>query len=940
MKKSVQNKRRVSRRNPVKHRKTVKRRNPVNHRKSVKHRKNVKHRKSVKRRSFIKRRRPVKRRKSVKINNIKGGTLPKRGSDELYGGEQSAFDGGEQSAFDGEEQSALDRGKRARHTDPAAAATGAGFAAGPAPPAPPAPPGFAPGPAHPGTALTPFAAALAPPGFAPAAALAPPDGAPAATGAGPGGGGFAWFTGASAGHNVGRTIDQADATPDPATPDPATPDPAAAAGSGGGMDEEDAAVSGGGGTYGAGFAAGPALAAGSGGGGTYGAGFAAVESAPPHPGAAEIYNPFGAAEISHPIGAAEIYNPFGAAEISHPIGTAVESALDAATAAASGDAAVGPSIISQLFDKSKHKGPSFTKHRGDEESDSDDEGEDSDDERIVPGHSDEYPAIDDGHRDPLFDELIEQITSGSRSNDCSEHTLLHAIDKNINMLDAEIGKMETSYLSMITQKVYDVFVGTLSEKQMYTQERKYTEEENVWYENFKGIYGGFQRYNEYDLKQGIKRLIDSYDISGKGGYGGLDLTGAPTPIKTLFETYRHKIATSLFTKGSISYAIFLYDTIYKFTGSPPLPLPPPPPYVYLGNLLSIIRIAISNINSELVGNWKAYVSSKYDGSEYVLSGGSIFILFAGVLCYINTYNYPRADGGIHLLEELHKQVSDELGPEEYLKFKRDLGMLFRDPSFIKNVKTILSGASDLDFIFMGKTDRFVKFTNNTTGQQPPHPGKQISNLSAKVLHSLLDNTHSGKGIDNAIRKNVHSLFPFFDLYDSSFWNKGRLYDTAQMDITLKRIILADIGKCTGMRQTSTFVRELPIYLNRIKQGYYPLFFNGDGGILKDRPIKVIDEYKEKYKTTYGEGIDLVVGSRKSPLFKGKHNYYKSGNYYTIKNFAHELRLILSGEIPDDKTSKRMARQAFLNKLTDSPCKGTYDGILRKIGIMIHSYYEL
>jgi hypothetical protein len=645
--------------------------------------------------------------------------------------------------------------------------------------------------------------------------------------------------------------------------------------------------------------------------------------------------PPGAAEMSHPLGAA--------VESAPSLGDAVGSALDAASAAAdikhpldadaSGDAAVGTSIISQLFDKTKHKGRAFKEFRDGADSGSDDERKDSLDPMISSVKIDEYSFIDDGPPDPLFDELIEQITSGSGSNDCSEHTLLHEIDKNINMLDTEIGKMETSYLSMISQKAYDGYLETLKTSDIYIPEKRYSREDNAWYENFKGIYG-FQRYNEYDLNQGIKRLMDSYDISRKGGYGGLDLTGAPEEIKTLFETYRHKIATSLFTKGSISY------TIYKFTGSPPLPppplpplpLPPPPPYVYLGNLLSIIQIAIENINGELYANWRDYVSSDYDGSEYVLSGGSIFILFAGVLCYIN--NTP-ASNRIPSLEALRKQVSDELGPKKYRKFKRDLGMLFGDQPFIKNVKTILSGASDLDFIFMGKTNRFVKFTDNTTGEQPPHPGKQISNLSAKVLHRLLDNTHSGKGLDSAVRNKVHSLFPFFDLYDASFWNEGRLYDTAQMDITLKTLILDDIGKCTGMRQTSTFVKELPIYLNRIKQGYYPLFFNGGGGILKDRPIKVINKYRKEYKTTYGEGIDLVVGSRKSPLFSGKHDFYKDGDYYTIENFAHELGLILS-ESRDDKTSKRLARQAFLNKLTDSPYRGTYDGILRKIGAMIHS----
>ena len=39
---------------------------------------------------------------------------------------------------------------------------------------------------------------------------------------------------------------------------------------------------------------------------------------------------------------------------------------------------------------------------------------------------------------------------------------------------------------------------------------------------------------------------------------------------------------------------------------------------------------------------------------------------------------------------------------------------------------------------------------------------------------------------------------------------------------------------------------------------------------------------------------------------------------------------------DDKSTKRIARQAFLTSLNDSDHKGTYDYILQQIGIMIHS----
>ena len=325
----------------------------------------------------------------------------------------------------------------------------------------------------------------------------------------------------------------------------------------------------------------------------------------------------------------------------------------------------------------------------------------------------------------------------------------------------------------------------------------------------------------------------------------------------------------------------------------------------------------------------------YDGSEYVLSGGSIFILFAGVLCYINSDATE-----IHALNQLNVNLRRILG-DDYDNFRRDLGNLFRNQDFIGNIRIILSGASDLDFIFMTHNDDFVTFRDNGG------LSKKISNLSAKVLHSLLMSTLREKGVPITEKMNeTHWLFPFFDYYSPTYWSAGALYDSAQMDAGLKAVIRRDISGCTGMRQTSNFMRELPIYLNRIKQGYFALYFNGDGAIYNDYGVPILNiipidirlvqkTLYDEHKGKYAEGIDLVIGSRTSDLFRGKHFFYKQGKYYTIANFNHELTLILDKGM-DDKSTKRIARQAFLNSLNDSPYGETYDYILQQIGIMIHS----
>ena len=462
---------------------------------------------------------------------------------------------------------------------------------------------------------------------------------------------------------------------------------------------------------------------------------------------------------------------------------------------------------------------------------------------------------------------------------------------------------------MIAKKVQKAYLDFIKEPYDMTT---YTKEQDEWYSTFEKILV-FQQYNESDLKQAVDYMIGNYDPSYKK-YGGLDLSNAPRPIKRLLDTYTYKVITAFFTKGAISYSIFKFNEgPHKYRGVGPRR--GIVPYFYLENLLSIIRIAIKNINEGLRGFWSDCVRRKYDDSEYVLSGGSIFILFAGLLCYINS-----GERSNELLNTINEELFTQLGPR-YDNFRGHLRGLFLNPEFNKNVNIILSGASDLDFIYMAKDNKNVNFRNNDS----EHIGKQISNLSALVLNRMLNRTYLNNNDETS------SLFPFFGEYNKPLWTGGRIYDQTRIPPDVKSHF-RNVTKFTGYRQTSNYINELPIYLNRIKQGYFPYCRNGDGdGIVTDR-----DEIYE-YMNKYGECIDLVVGSRTSSLFRAKHEYYKMDQYYSIDNLKHELDTILAGAA-DDKSLKRIARQEFLVSLQSSPFNEIYDGLLMEIGNMIHKSY--
>jgi hypothetical protein len=111
----------------------------------------------------------------------------------------------------------------------------------------------------------------------------------------------------------------------------------------------------------------------------------------------------------------------------------------------------------------------------------------------------------------------------------------------------------------------------------------------------------------------------------------------------------------------------------------------------------------------------------------------------------------------------------------------------------------------------------------------------------------------------------------------------------------------------GYRQSSNKIDDVPMYLNRIKQGYQPFF----GLDLNNIPEDLQAEYSNKY----GECIDLSIGAKTNHLYNHKQYNYLRGEYYTIETLTYELEYILQGP-HDDKYDKRLARHTFLTSINN------------------------
>jgi len=401
----------------------------------------------------------------------------------------------------------------------------------------------------------------------------------------------------------------------------------------------------------------------------------------------------------------------------------------------------------------------------------------------------------------------------------------------------------------------------------------------------------------------------------------IDMENAPYAIRTLIQTFSYKLISAYFTKACISYAVLNYKTGYR-------PLPQIPiresNYTHLDNLLNLLGSCTIMVNYELGRQWGNYVTAPQSNSSYVVSGGNIFIALAGVLCYIKS---PRQNETCVMLNMIMDTLNAHLTENDmYDDFYELLNSeeLFNSETFDSNVKNILSNLSDIDFLFLSKHDNYVTHTS----KDETNIASEINTLSASVLRQMLSDAHTTD--DNKY------MFPFIGQYNSAIWGNGKMFNQSGISTTdITRIDqIGQMKNYSGYRQTSSYINELPIYLNRIKQGYYPFNKNDDPSSLGHACLHD-ESQKYAYQTKYGECIDLSIGSTTNELYKMKHDHYMEGKYYTLDNVRSELKYIMDHS-NDDKSDKRKIRLDFIDSLINTRHSSTFNYLLLTIFEHIHT----
>ena len=451
-----------------------------------------------------------------------------------------------------------------------------------------------------------------------------------------------------------------------------------------------------------------------------------------------------------------------------------------------------------------------------------------------------------------------------------------------------------------------------------------------WLVKFKEIFI-WQLYNESDIVYAYRLLNEAMYLSKKPSAQEILIANK------VIDMYKYKIICAYFTKANIFQAIFQISPQINST------------YQYLENTLQLLSCGVTNINYQLKKQWSTYLGIvPISNSKYVLSGGNIFFVFAGVLCYL----YQNLNTNNKMLNNIKKHLNVDL----FI-----LNELFSDPEFEESMKEILSNQSDLDLLFFSDNDEIDE--------------SRVNVLSASILRSLLNNNSiiGGESKSKSVRKTLSKLtttikanksrktrkktlpkelkklkkpsyspsklFPFIGKYNDS-WGSGRMYNLSNITpVDIKKINNnGKMSQYTGYRQTSSYIKDIGIYLNRIKQGYL-LFDN-----INSSGTCISEKEQKEYKSKYGECIDLSIGiinhdekfsgTQKNTLYEAKRKHYKNKTYYTIDNLSEELRHILT-QNTDDKHEKREKRLMFLNKLSEKNLT-LFNDVLQTIFNHIHN----
>jgi len=528
--------------------------------------------------------------------------------------------------------------------------------------------------------------------------------------------------------------------------------------------------------------------------------------------------------------------------------------------------------------------------------------------------------------------LIESQNGEEPPNRGDCHSSL-TIDNQLDLIDRELSIMTRNYYLLLES----VSNETVAE---YNKTGEFKEVTHAWYLDVKHRgRQGFQRYNRQDVTNAFMYFIpyakrdDKYRILSlrEGDDGNRNAAEDQfTTISKVVSEYLFKIATALFTKANVSYAVLHYPIPQRSVK-----------YDYLRNLMCLLSDALGLINREISNIWDDIVQVEKGNSQYVHSGGNLFLLLAGTLCYLRETDGDYQGG---LLEEIRREFDNYLDLNRGA-FYRQLKGWFQDQDFCGHIKDMTSQMSDLDFLFVTDIDEYVTEIRSDYGPKnargkhdPTYPRtqfnrttKHISDASAYSLRRILCLAHDYDEADKNQDPDViaaHNIMPFANGYGPEWPNfyKTDFTGTSERVVDLMNE-MSEGYDFRGYSQGSNFISDIPIYLLRVKQGYrdYP-------SVMGDTPdLKHMEEGQNwQLASKYGECLDLVIGDRKNDLYLHKQENFKRGGYYEIETLAGELEVILQGAV-DDKTAKRQGRLAFCHMIDCPEMNFLYKIIASHIG---------
>lgn len=450
-------------------------------------------------------------------------------------------------------------------------------------------------------------------------------------------------------------------------------------------------------------------------------------------------------------------------------------------------------------------------------------------------------------------------------------------------INVQIGLIHQKYTELIQKLADDTFniYADNGELIAHPDGQNYDE----WLKISKQLLFGYQRLSVNDLKFALFALLPQFELEG----GIYDFKKGSTVMITMIKNYAYKMITSLFTTANITYAVMHYNI--------PGELLPNDQYQYLRNLLSLMKCGSTLINTKLKNNWTRYFEGgAYDPEvTYHHSGGNMIVMIAGMLCYL--YDKRQAQPyGLDILEKIRQMFETVLGGYKQI-FYGWLNANMANNDFKSNLYSCTENLSDMDFILFAPRNYVSHIENRELAI--------LSNLSGKIIRDIInDSCNEGAAADateDIHRSYARVLLPFHKRFDlQTFpWPAFKYSNLTQAGTPA----LETVADCNnhGYRQTANKILEVPMYLNRLKQGYLD---------FPSLTQQIPSELRNIYASKYGECIDLSIGTLQSEFYRHKHHNWEHNNYYTIETLLWELKKILS-KTADDKTPKRIIRANFL-----------------------------